>query len=86
MPRAASRFLEREGGRLKMEDGTSGGSMLRLFVAISLPDAVKFEIEKAQRQFFGEWTANHVELIRSELSSSGSRYTTLAEIPLIEKP
>lgn len=35
--------------------------------------------------FFGEWTANHVELIRSELSSSGSRYTTLAEIPLIEK-
>ena len=35
--------------------------------------------------FFGEWTANHVELIRSELSSAGSRYTTLAEIPLIEK-
>ncbi|HWD93735.1 MAG TPA: RNA 2',3'-cyclic phosphodiesterase [Verrucomicrobiae bacterium] len=34
--------------------------------------------------FFGEWTANHVELIRSELSSSGSRYTTLAEIPLSE--
>jgi 2'-5' RNA ligase len=32
--------------------------------------------------FFGEWTANHVELIRSELSSGGSRYTTLAEIPL----
>lgn len=36
-------------------------------------------------QFFGEWTANHVEVIRSELSSAGSRYTTLAEIPLIEK-
>ncbi|HEY2083636.1 MAG TPA: RNA 2',3'-cyclic phosphodiesterase [Verrucomicrobiae bacterium] len=35
--------------------------------------------------FFGEWTANHIELIRSELSSTGSRYTTLAEIPLIEK-
>jgi 2'-5' RNA ligase len=35
--------------------------------------------------FFGEWTANHVELIRSELSSNGSRYSTLAEIPLIEK-
>jgi 2'-5' RNA ligase len=33
--------------------------------------------------FFGEWTANHLELIRSELS--GSRYTTLAEIPLSEK-
>jgi 2'-5' RNA ligase len=35
--------------------------------------------------FFGEWTTNRVELIRSELSSGGSRYTTLAEIPLIEK-
>jgi 2'-5' RNA ligase len=35
--------------------------------------------------FFGEWTANRVELIRSELSPAGSRYTTLAEIPLIEK-
>jgi 2'-5' RNA ligase len=33
--------------------------------------------------FFGEWTANHVELIRSELLSGGSRYTTLAEIPLL---
>ena len=30
--------------------------------------------------FFGEWTASHVELIRSELLSGGSRYTTLAEI------
>jgi 2'-5' RNA ligase len=32
--------------------------------------------------FFGEWTASHVELIRSELSSGGSRYTTLAEVSL----
>lgn len=34
------------------------------------------------KQFFGEWAANKVELIRSELSSSGSRYTTLADISL----
>jgi 2'-5' RNA ligase len=36
-------------------------------------------------QFFGEWMAGTVELIRSELSSSGSRYTTLAAIPLSGK-
>jgi len=35
--------------------------------------------------FFGEWTANHIELIRSELLSGGSRYTTLAEVPLLVK-
>ncbi len=35
--------------------------------------------------FFGEWTASHIELIRSELSSGGSRYTILAEIPFLEK-
>ncbi len=34
---------------------------------------------------FGEWTANKIELIRSQLSSSGSRYTTLATIPLCGK-
>jgi 2'-5' RNA ligase len=33
-------------------------------------------------RFFGEWVADRVELIRSELSSGGSRYTTLAAIPL----
>ncbi|MDB6121383.1 MAG: 2-5 ligase [Pedosphaera sp.] len=31
---------------------------------------------------FGEWTADTVEIIRSELSSSGSRYFRVAEIPL----
>jgi 2'-5' RNA ligase len=35
--------------------------------------------------FFGEWTADHVELIRSELLSGGSRYTTLAEVPFLIK-
>jgi 2'-5' RNA ligase len=33
-------------------------------------------------RFFGEWKADRVELIRSELSSGGSRYTTLATVPL----
>jgi RNA 2',3'-cyclic 3'-phosphodiesterase len=31
---------------------------------------------------FGEWTADQVELIRSELASGGARYTTLAAVPL----
>ena len=36
-------------------------------------------------RFFGEWLADKVELIRSELLSNGSRYTTLAAIPLSGK-
>ena len=31
---------------------------------------------------FGRWTATHVELIRSQLFSSGPAYTTLAELPM----
>lgn len=31
---------------------------------------------------FGDWTANELELIRSELKPTGSRYTTLSVIPL----
>jgi RNA 2',3'-cyclic 3'-phosphodiesterase len=37
-------------------------------------------------RFFGEWKADRVELIRSELSSGGSRYTTLAAFPLSRAP
>src|SRR6185503_10809925 len=33
-------------------------------------------------RFFGEWMADKIELIRSELSSSGARYTTVAKFPL----
>jgi 2'-5' RNA ligase len=51
-----------EEGRLKIEDGTKAGAW-RLFVAISLPDAVKDEIEKVQREMrevlpgnFMRWT------------------------------
>ncbi len=31
---------------------------------------------------FGEWTADRLEIIRSQLSPGGSRYTTLASLPL----
>ena len=37
--------------------------------------------ETPERQF-GGWTADKVELIRSELSPGGARYTTLAAAPL----
>lgn len=36
-------------------------------------------------RFFGEWLAEKIELIRSELLSSGSQYTTLAAVPLSGK-
>jgi 2'-5' RNA ligase len=36
-------------------------------------------------RFFGEWTADKVEIIRSELSPHGARYTIMATAPLAEK-
>jgi len=34
---------------------------------------------------FGEWTVDHLELIQSDLSPQGARYTCLASIPLAGK-
>jgi 2'-5' RNA ligase len=31
---------------------------------------------------FGEWTADRIDIVRSELGPGGSHYTTLAEVPL----
>ncbi len=39
----------------------------------------KLALGMAQRQF-GDWTADKVELIRSELSPEGSRYTTIGSV------
>jgi 2'-5' RNA ligase len=39
--------------------------------------------EGAVHRQFGSWAANEVELVRSELSPQGSRYTVLAEVPLV---
>ncbi len=38
--------------------------------------------ESMKDRLFGEWTAREVEIIRSELSPSGARYTVLAAFPL----
>src|SRR3954470_9663903 len=46
MPRAGNRCREMEDRGLKIEDGTG----LRLFVAISLPEAVKVQVEEAQEE------------------------------------
>jgi RNA 2',3'-cyclic 3'-phosphodiesterase len=35
-----------------------------------------------EKRRFGEWTAQEIEIIRSELSPAGARYTTLAAIRL----
>ncbi|HEX4264067.1 MAG TPA: RNA 2',3'-cyclic phosphodiesterase [Verrucomicrobiae bacterium] len=48
----------------------------------SQSETVAEAVSGVAREFFGEWIADTVELIRSELSSAGSRYTTLAAIPL----
>ena len=37
-------------------------------------------------RFFGEWVADKVELIRSELSSSGAHYTAVGVFPLSGNP
>ena len=39
-------------------------------------------VEKMAARSFGEWTATVVHVIRSQPTSQGSRYTTLAEIAL----
>lgn len=41
-------------------------------------------IEAAAARRFGQWRANEVELIRSELSPSGSRYTALTKASLLK--
>jgi len=34
--------------------------------------------QSLEKRLFGEWTAGEIEIIRSELSSTGARYTSLA--------
>lgn len=47
----------------------------------NLADAV----EKLQNHVFGQWTANQLQLMRSELSPQGARHTLLAELPFVGK-
>lgn len=45
-------------------------------------EAIAAFVQGAADRRFGAWTAVKVELVRSELSSSGSHYTCLAAFPL----
>lgn len=50
----------------KIEDGGTGAGVLRLFVAISLPEAVKDKIEKAQRELRDAFPGKLVRWTRRE--------------------
>jgi 2'-5' RNA ligase len=39
-------------------------------------------VEAIKKRMFGEWLAREIEIVRSELSATGSRYTPLATIRL----
>jgi 2'-5' RNA ligase len=39
-------------------------------------------LQRAVNRRFGDWSADHLELVRTELSPEGSRYTCLANFPL----
>lgn len=46
----------------------------------------KLALRWNRNRSFGEWTVEEFELIRSELASTGSRYTTVCLIPLATDP
>jgi 2'-5' RNA ligase len=71
-------------GRRRTQETFTGHVTLGRIQGIKRPQAEILSglAHKMTERFFGEWMAEQVELIRSELSSSGSHYTTLAEFPL----
>jgi 2'-5' RNA ligase len=71
-------------GRRRSQETFTGHVTLGRIQRVKRPQAeslAKLARGMAKR-FFGEWLAGEVELVRSDLSSKGSRYTTLASIPL----
>jgi 2'-5' RNA ligase len=46
----------------------------------SQAEALSKVVDSMATRVFGEWTADHIELIRSELTSGGACYTTLAVV------
>jgi RNA 2',3'-cyclic 3'-phosphodiesterase len=71
-------------GRRRSQEGFTGHVTLARIQGIRRAQAEmlsKLALGMAGR-FFGEWQADEVELIRSELSSGGSRYTTVATVSL----
>src|SRR5207237_1134364 len=69
-------------GRRRSQEAFAGHVTLARIQHIKRAQAEKLSKLAATMtgRFFGEWMANEVELIRSELSSGGSRYTTIATV------
>jgi len=70
--------------RERAEETYTGHITLARIKQIKRPQAeiIASFLEGAVNRRFGEWTADHLELIRSELLPAGSRYTCLGKFPL----
>jgi 2'-5' RNA ligase len=68
----------------RAEETFTGHITLARIKQIKRPQAevIACFLQRAANRRFGAWTADHLELIRSELSPDGSRYTCLAKFPL----
>jgi len=68
----------------RAEEKFTGHVTLARIKQIKRPQAevVASFLQQAVSRRFGDWTADHLELIRSELSPDGNRYTCLAKFPL----
>ena len=62
----------------------SGHLTLGRIKSIGRPEAESLarRAKAMAERFFGQWTADRVEIIRSVLSSEGARHTVLATVPL----
>jgi 2'-5' RNA ligase len=75
-------------GAFTVEEGETGfkahltiGRVKRVRAADSR--ALASAAERLAGRCFGEWIADSVEVVRSELSAGGSRYVRVAEVPLV---
>lgn len=68
----------------RAEEKFTGHITLARIKQIKRPQAevIASFLQRAVKRRFGEWTADHLELIRSELLQDGNRYTGLAKLPL----
>jgi 2'-5' RNA ligase len=56
------------------------------YIGRAQAQALALLVGGAADRFFGEWTADSVDIMRSELSRQGARHTTLTAIPLGDAP
>jgi RNA 2',3'-cyclic 3'-phosphodiesterase len=68
----------------KPEERFAGHVTLGRIKGLRRPDAeaLAAAVTRAAQRQFGQWVANEIEIIRSELSPQGAQYTTLAGLGL----